>query len=102
MGRAILSPEWGLVDGGSGRLPRAAHWLCRESVPFQGRARQGCLTGRRDILADAEVSNGSGWKQSKQNHSACSVGGQLARAASAASGAVVLRRTVYVFYMEVQ
>ena len=31
-----------------------------------------------DLLADTEASNGLGWKQSKQNRSACSVEGQWA------------------------
>jgi hypothetical protein len=58
------------------RLSRYVYRLRRNVALVQGHVLQGCVGGSQHILVDTEVRKGLGWKQSKQNHSTCSVEGK--------------------------
>lgn len=73
---SLCHPMWELVSEVALHLPRSA-WRLRGSFTLvQEHVLQGRLGGSGGALVDNDVSKGSGWKQSKQNHPTCSVEGK--------------------------
>ena len=74
-GHVALLPRWELDQWSIGASTANSAMAALIVHPCQGRVLQGDLSGSSGDLADNEVSNGLGWKQSKQNRSTCSVEG---------------------------